>query len=244
MTDMVSGEVASPSTQSIPAQSSPSVQETPQQASEERLLRQSEVNEIVGSAKHEAVERYKRQQAQQTQQPTERVNLSQTHAQNYSQDEIRRVAAEEAQRLRDQWVQDTQRANDEQQARSFAQSFYSKLAAGKEKYDDFDSVMSNVKFDKMPDIAQLAHSVDNTDDVMYDLIKNPTKIGNLRSLINIDPDLAYREITRLSQSIKENAQAQNYKSPNAPLSQVRPSNTGAEKLGANSVRDYRSRYKR
>lgn len=214
-----------------PAEVKSSSASSPSTTPVERTFTQADVNDIVGKVKHEAIERYKsREQATQT--PTSPVDES----------NIRKLAAEEAQRLRDEWVQDAQRSAYEQDAQRIANEFYTKLNAGKSKYSDFDTVMGDVDFKTIPHIVQLANMVDNTSDVIYDLAKNPSKIGIIQQLIQVSPQLAFKEINRLSAAIKDNESASNMKVPNAPLTQMKPSNTGTDN-GAMTVSDYRRKYR-
>ncbi len=202
------------------------------QKSEERRFTQSELNEIVGKAKREAVDRYTR--ANDSQQAGSQQS-------SMSHDDVRKLAAEEAQRLRDQWMQDAHRTSQENEAHKVANDFFNKMSTGKGKYDDFDSVMG-LPFQNMPDIVQLANSVDNTFEVMREFKNNPTKIATLRQLVGISPELAYGEMMRLSQSIKDNSSAQSAKLPNDPLSQMKPSNAGTDN-GVMTASDYRKKYR-
>lgn len=238
MTDMVTGSsqdqetnVSAPvSNMSMSSESNHSIQ-----TSEEKFFKQQEVNDIVGRAKHEAVERYKRSQE------SGQAPLSAPHV-NASDDHIKRLAAEEAERLRHEWMQDAHRNAQEQEAQKIANEFFTKLQTGKDKYSDFDKALGDVEFRAIPHVVQLATMVDNTADVMYELAKHPTKIASLQQLITISPKLAYAEMSRLSQSIKENEMAVKSKFPAEPLSQMRPSNTGTDN-GAMSVADLRKKYK-
>lgn len=234
MTDMESSQSnVTPST-IVDTSSTTSHASEPSAPVQEKLLKQSEVNDIVGRAKHEAVERFKREQSRQVDPNTETRNIS--------HDDIRRMAAEEASRLRNEWVQEQQRIAGEKDAERIAGEFFTKLGTGKERYQDFDKTIENVDFAAIPNIVQLSNMVDNTADVMYELAKNPSKIATLQQLISISPKLAYSEMQRLSSSIKDNANVSNYKSPNDPLSQMKPSNTGTD-AGALTVTSLRSKYR-
>ncbi len=129
-----------------------------------------------------------------------------------------------------------------QEAERTASEFFGKLATGKDKYQDFDQVIGGVKdWGKLAPAVGLANMVDNTSDVMYDLIKNPTKIAQIHALTQISPDLALAEVQRMSQALKINEDAAKAKMPNKPLSQMRPSNTGTDS-GVLSVSDYKQKY--
>lgn len=246
------GEVQSTSNFAPPVTPSP----TPQTPSEERTFKQSEVNDIAARRASEAVERYKRessiashQQQPTQQQPQYQAPPQQSQFNGMSQDEYRRIAAEEAKRLRDQWVEDTQRSQQEQEGQRIANEFLTKIEAGKGKYDDFEKVVSDVGFAHYPHIVQLANMVDNTDEVIYELAKNPGKIGSIQSLVDIalrngvPPTLAINEMKKLASSIKENAGARNFKAPNEPLSQLRSGTAGTDNKGALGVSDYKRKYR-
>ena len=91
--------------------------------------------------------------------------------------------------------------------------------------------------------------VENTRDVMVELVNNPSKIGTIQNLIDIDlragrqPNLALAEMKRLSTALKANSKATQFRPPNDPLSQMQPSNAGTDNKGALTVSDYRRKYK-
>lgn len=244
MTEMVNGESQSLNNSAgLPDLTSSQPTST---VSDERTFKQSEVNDIVGRAKHEAVDRYRRDQTQQYQ-PTQQYSQPQVVPQNphyvgMSPEEVKRLTAEEIQRSRNEWVAEAHRSAQEQEAQRIATDFFTKLEAGKGKFNDFDKVIKEVEFAAIPNIVHLANQVDNTAEVMYELANNPAKIASIHQLVSISPKLALSEMMRLSQSIKDNEQAANYRSPNEPLSQLRPSNTSTGN-GALTVSDFRKKYK-
>jgi hypothetical protein len=244
-----------------PVTSSP----VPQAPIEERTFKQSDVNELIGRAKHEAVERYKRDNsmsARAESQPQSQQNayqqpqyapppLQQQQYQGMSEQEYRRIAAEEAQRSRQEWVEESARRSEEQNAQQTVSEFFTKVGAGEGGIQNFEKQCAEAGVDlrSIPFHVQLSNMVENTREVILDLITNPVKIGQIQNLIDIDlragrkPNLALAEIKRLSASIKNNAKAANFKSPNEPLSQMRPSNAGTGNQGALTVSDYRSKYR-
>jgi len=192
------------------------------------------------------------QQAPTYQQPQYQPQYqTQAPQQNISHDEVRRLAAEETQRLRQEWIQDSHRNTQEQDAQRIASEFYSKVGIGEGGMATFEKTIGDAGLDlrSIPYHVQLANMVDNTRDVMMDLANNPSKIGQLQSLIDIDiragrsPTLAMAEMKRLSQSIKDNAGAKKFQSPNDPLSQLRPPTAGAGNTGALTTADYKQKRK-
>jgi len=234
MTDMITG-----SNQSMDSTSNSGINSStpPAQApasTEERLFRQSDLNEIVGREKHEAVERYKRSLDKD-------VNV-QSPQHEISEDRLRKIAAEETVRLRDEWSRKQHEEVEEREAHRIANDFITKLNQGKDKYSDFDEKVSTVKFGKFPNVVELATTLDNVSDVMYELSDNPTKLIQIQQLALVDRDMATRELNKLSKSIKDNQAASTVKLPKPPLSQLRPSNTGTDSAQP-SIRDLKARYR-
>jgi hypothetical protein len=216
---------------------------------EERNFRQSEVNDIVKKAKYGAVEDYKRLQVQQpeyaqTKQHAGGGEGSTTQQQPHAQEsEIRRLAAQEAQRLRDEWVSEAKTKSEAEYAQRTVQSFWNKISPGKEKFADFDEVTKDIEYSRFPNVVQLlAEYVDNAPDVLYELGKDRIKMANLESLSYMSPKDAIVQAQRLSKSLKDNEAASNTRLPNEPLSKMRPSNTGTDN-GVLSVKDFRSKYR-
>jgi len=176
--------------------------ETAQQT-QERLFKQAELNEIVGRAKHDAVESYKRQQ-QQTQQQAPQFNQAPS-SKALSEDDVKRLTGEELHRHREEWTREAQERMNAEAAERIVNSYKEKISAGKEKYEDFEAVTNNVDMRYYPNVVQLlAEYVDNSHDVLYDLAKNRSKLYQLESTCQHNPQDAIYEIKRLSDSIKAN----------------------------------------
>lgn len=261
MTEMVNGEGQSfDNSSAVVPVSTPS--STPSQASEERTFKQSEVNDLVGRAKSEAIDRYKRdtsmsshntnrgEQPYQSQQGYQQPSY-QPQQPSLTQDDVKRVAQEEAKRSREEWIQDQRRNAEEQSASKIASEFFTKVGAGDGGIREFENIVaeSGIELRSIPYHVQLANMVDNTKEVMVELLKNPMKVGAIQNLIDIDiragrqPNLALSEIKKLSESIKMNQNAGRFQSPNEPLSQLRPSNAGTGNQGALGVADYKRKYR-
>ena len=210
----------------------------------EKMLRQSEVNDIVGRAKADAasraVEQYKR--SQQDSQPAQHTN--QTSNTEYNEDRIRKMAGEEAQRLRDEWMSEAQTRNETEAAQRIVKTFYDKIADGKDKYDDFEKVTGDLELSRFPNtVHMLAEFVDNSSDVLYELSKNRAKMARLEMTAREFPQEALHDLKRLGESIKANQSANTRKIPNAPLSQQRPTNVGTDSGSVMSMRDLKNKYK-
>lgn len=234
---------------SQPAQAPSPAQHSSEPAHEERTFRQSEVTDIVKKAKYGAVEDFKRLQSEQPNYVQQKNNegveyqRSQQSPNIASEQEIRRLASEEAQRFSDQRFQEQQKRYEAETAQKVVQSFWNKIAPGKEKYSDFDAVTGDIEYARFPNVVQLlAEHVDNSHDMLYELGKDRGKMATLEQLAYMSPKDAIRQAQRMSQSLKDNETASKTRVPHEPLSQMRPSNTGTDN-GVMGVSDYRRKWK-
>lgn len=194
----------------------------------EKMLTQSEVNRIAARTKHEAYEKGKReamaelerQQAEQTQTMGGQKQLD--------ENDIKRLIEQEAEKKAQQAL-----------AQKIAGEFTGKLAAAKDKYEDFEDVISEIDLPSIPHVVQWANELDNTGDVIYDIAKNPSKFANLLTLSVTAPHLAQKELKRLSESIKKNDDAKQAQTAREPLSQLKPS-THSPDSGRLSVKELRN----
>jgi hypothetical protein len=206
----------------------------PQGVAEEKVLKQSEVNELVGRIKHEAYEKGKRD-ASTSNQPNgapQQVGQSMGGMPQITDDQVRQMIREEAQK-------EAQMREVHQTLNNFTQQ----MNAGKGKYSDFDETVAQLgNMENIPHIVQLATETGNAEDVMYDLGKNPSKVASLTTLAYLNPHLAKMEMKKLLDSIKSNQVAQKTPSAPEPLSQIKPSPVGTDN-GSLSMRDLRRKYR-
>jgi len=220
--------------------------EPPVQATE-KMVPQSQVNEIVGNAKREAAERaveaYKRQQQTQSQ-PTSTPQQAPVDFRGMSEDDVKRLSGNEIKRHFSELEQQAQERANVEAANRIVGTFVEKVMAGKDKYEDFESVTGNVAMKYYPNVVQLlAENVDNAADVLYHLAKNRTKLYELESTCAHNPPDAIYEVKRLADSIKANEQTSQVKNANSPLSQNRPSNTGTDSGSSLSMSDLKRKYR-
>jgi hypothetical protein len=213
----------------------------------ERTFRQSEVNDLIKRVKHEESQKHQRLQSEQPQYAEQKYGREPSYdsqQRSMPESDIRRMAAEEAQRLRDQWVNDAQSKSEQDNANRIVKNFWDKISAGKDKYDDFEKVTGDIEYSRFPNVVQLlADHLDNSADVLYELGKDRLKMAQLEQLSYMSPKDAIVQAKRLADSIKDNEAASRIKTPNSPLSQQRPSNVGTESGGVLSMRELKAKYK-
>lgn len=224
------------------ALNAPATESTPN----ERVFKQSELNEIVKKVKHTAVEDYKRLSVQQPEYASQKYSepARATSDQSRSHEsEIRRLAAEEAQRLRDEWIADAKSRSEADSAQKIVNNFWNKVASGKEQYEDFDAVTGDIEYQNFPNVVQIvAEHLDNAGDVLYELGRDRFKLSQLEMLADRSPKDALVQARRLAESIKNNRASSTAKQSREPLSQMRPSQSGTDS-GVMSVGDYRKKYR-
>jgi hypothetical protein len=210
----------------------------------ERTLKQSEVNEIVKRVKHDAVEDYRRLQANQPQYAEQKYS-AQPSIEHLSAAEVKRVAAEEIQKQREAWQAESQSKYEQDNAQRIVKNFWDKVESGKDKYEDFEQVTGSIKLARFPNVVQLlSEHVDNADELLYELGRNRGKLAQLEQLALMSSEDAIEEAKRLAGSLKANANAGKTRIPNSPLSQQRPSTVGTDSAGNTmSMRDLKAKYR-
>lgn len=213
---------------------------------EERMLPQSQVNELIGNAKREAAEKaatravedYKRQQAANSNysaQPMQQPGFNDEH--------FERKTLEILEKQKTDWERQQQEKQQAEYAERIVNAYKEKIAAGRDKYADFETVTGNVNMSYYPNVVQLlAEHVDNAPDILYNLAQRRGKLDEIDRLCERNPQDALYELKRLSDSIKANESAGHIKSARTPLSQTRPSNSGTDS-GVLSVSDFKRMYK-
>jgi hypothetical protein len=155
-----------------------------------------------------------------------------------SPDQIRQMIAQEAPKA----LQEHVRSMQQQQ---LVNSFVSKMQAAETKYPGMEQKLNELDFSTIAPLIQHIDKMENTADIMHELIENPMKMGNLVSLFYSQPKLAEKAIHNLSSSIKMNDEAkQAEKTANDPFSQEKPSLNAGKDDGNMSVSDFQAMFKK
>jgi hypothetical protein len=198
----------------------------------EKMLPQSEVDKIVARAKNAAVENYKRLYTEQPQYAQQKYGdpvpaYANAQSQSVNEDNYRKIAAEEAQRMRDDIFNQAQQKQQEEYAQRIVQNFWQKVSPAKESYEDFDKVTGDLNLQSFPNTVQiLAEHVENSGDMLYELGKDRLKLAQIEQLANMSPNDAIVQAQRLSNALKERKESQATQTPKAPLSQLQPNVQG------------------
>jgi hypothetical protein len=227
--------------ESAPAQSiaQPMVQSSEAPVSE-KMLPQSQVDYIAHEANKRGYEKARKEfAAQQAQQAAPSQQSSTWNSGNnvgmggmspqFSKQQVRET------------IEEYQR---EQMGQHMANTFLQKLNVGVEKTPEMKAALSQVNYEKIPEIVNWATQLPNTAEIMYELIKT-NKLGQLHNMVSLAPGKVYEELVNISDSIANNSIANQTRTPNEPLSQLKPSTvgTGVDNGKTPTVTDYKKKYR-
>ncbi|MES2356272.1 MAG: hypothetical protein V4568_18075 [Pseudomonadota bacterium] len=220
---------------------------------EEKMLPQSQVNEIVKREKAQVAERVRREmeaQMAQGSQPQSMGGMSQAPDIEALKQQMWDHVKQEAQKMDEleaKKAKEAQEAQEREAIQKTADDFWLRLGAGKDKYSDFEEVMQDFEPHAFPQVAFLSAETGSdgqpldTAGIMYELAKNPTKLTHLNDLAIRSPKMARKEMERLSQSIAKNQKAmQENVNPREPLSQLKSSSSVGADTGTMTLRDYKN----
>lgn len=200
--------------------------------------RQKEHDKAYKKGREEALMELQNQEAQvpvdgeqQQQQVMPPQNLG--GMQQLSQSDIERMIMEKA-------PQALQGEIDRRQQQQMVDSFVSKMQAAEQKYPGLEQKLNELDYSSLNNLVPMANDMDNTGDIMNELVNNPEKMSNLILLSYTQPALARRKMADLSNSIKQNEAAlAEEKEAKNPMSQLKPSTSAGMDSSAMSVKDFR-----
>ena len=216
------------------------------------MLSKTTVSKIVERERQKAFEKGKQealmqlQQEQQMQQPEAAPAQQQASQQQGNLGGMQQLSQADIERMIAERTPQALQAHVEQlQNKQMIDSFVQKMQAGEQKYPGLEAKLNDLDYESMAPLVKMANNMDNTADIMHELVNNPSKMGNLITLMYTQPKLAVREMTALSQSIRTNQEALSAeKQAQDPMSQLKPSQSAGIDNSAMSVADFRKMFKR
>lgn len=217
-----------------PANDAPAAEKTAPVAPAEKMIPQSQVSKIAAREAREAAERarneanaqFERERAAWQTQNAQPQNVG--GIQQQTPDQIRELIRQEAMKMSHQHM-----------AKQIETSFLGKVSAARTENPEFADKYDALNIESHPDLVIMLDRMPNTAKIIEDLADNPSKFSNVLMLARSGaPQLAERELRRLSDSIKANVEAQKQPVADEPLGQLRPSNIGADNGDNMTVSDY------
>jgi hypothetical protein len=183
------------------------------------------------------------QQSQQQQQQGQQPEMQQQSAtslggmQNFAPADLDRMIAEKI-------PQALQGHVNEMRTQQLVDSFVSKMQAAEAKYPGLEAQLNDLDYSSMAPVVEMANNMENTADIMKELLDKPEKLSSILTLSYTQPRLAQRKLMDLSQSIKQNEDAKAQESQaKDPMSQLKPSSSAGMDNSAMSVSDFRKMFK-
>lgn len=157
--------------------------------------------------------------------------------QQMSAADIERMIAERAPQLLQDHV-------NEMRNKQTVDSFVSKMQAAEAKHPGLEAKLNDLDYSTMAPVISMANDMENTADIMKELLDNPMKMGNLMTLMYTQPKMANKAMMELSNSIKTNQEAlAQEKQAQDPMSQLKPSTSAGMDNSAMSVSDFRKMFR-
>jgi hypothetical protein len=192
---------------------------SPAESVQEKMLSQSEVNELVGRVKRETAEKVRKETDSSAnignfamQQP--QYSYPQQNQQN-ANPEMQQAAQQALHTLAQQmWANQT------------ANQFVQKITEAEKSYPDIKEKIQDLNLVNNADLVAIANNVEKTADVMYELANNPVKYANVLTLMRNSPKQAEKALHEMSNAIKQNEEAKKQPLPDKPVSQLGHSTAG------------------
>ncbi len=124
-------------------------------------------------------------------------------------------------------------------------SFVSKMQAAEARHPGLEAKLNDLDYSPaMAKIIGMVNDMENTADVMKELIDNPMKMGNVMMLMEGQPKMGQKALMELSNSIKQNQEAlAQEKQAQDPMSQLKPSSSAGMDNSAMSVKDFQKMFR-
>lgn len=160
-----------------------------------------------------------------------------------SQEDIQRMIQEEATRATQAHIQGQLAEMKQQQ---MVNSFVQKMQVAEQQYPGLEQELNQLNYSdpRIHSFIGMVNDMENTGDIMKEVLDNPYKLSQILSDIQDQPYLAQKNLQKLSLSIKQNQQAKVEEAQaRDPYSQLKPSTQAGMDNGDMSVSDYRKMFK-
>jgi hypothetical protein len=213
----------------------------------EKMLPQSQVNNIVASEKERAYQ--KGLQDAQSQVAPAPATMPQAPAPTIDIDDVVAKATikmqKEAQGQKAKEEEERKERELQERTTATLQSLQKKLDGIKERIPDWEDTVKKGGLSSVDAIWALADQTENPGETVYELSKSPDKaIMVLTALQNGNVQLANNYMLTLSESLKANQAAKEAPKLNKPLDKITPSNTSGSggSMSEMSVSDLRKKF--
>lgn len=224
----------------------------------EEMLPKSVISKIVERERHKAFEKGKREAMQELQQQMQQEappEIQQPEPQMQQQQAPRGMGGmpggpsteEIAKMIQEQAPQALMQHVNQFKQEQMINSFVSKMQAAEQVHPGLEQKLNKLNYNDpaMHSLVEMANNLENTGEVMKELVDNPTKMMQVLAGVREQPFLAQESLMSLSNSIKQNqeAKAQDARAQD-PLSSLKPSTNAGMDNGDKSVMDFVKMFRR
>lgn len=191
--------------------------------------------------RQEAMQEYMQQQQQQQQEPQQASSLG--GMQQFSQADIERMIQEQATRATQEHIQQRLAEMKQQQ---MVNSFVQKMQVAEQQYPGLEEELNQLNYNdpRIHAFIGMVNDLENTGEIMKEVLDNPYKLSQILSDIQEQPYLAQKNLMKLSASIKQNMSAkQEEAQAKDPYSQLKPSTSAGMDNGNMSVADFKKMFR-
>jgi hypothetical protein len=224
----------------------------------EKMLPASEVNNIVKWEKHRAAEAARREMQEAHEAELQRVRSemavpkvkeeprTELAASGINKEELKKELFEDLLDKAKAFKEEEQERAQKAKLDELSQQYYLKMGQGSEAEtlpSDYKEVMADFNPWTYPYAALLAGQVvdGNLQQVMYELVSNPSKLIEINDLAQKSESMATRQLKKLAASVTKNltAKASNAEVP-PPLKSLKPSTVGMDAGRPMTIKDFKN----
>lgn len=217
---------------------------------QERTYTQAELNDISSKIREEAYRKAQRMLIEQPDYLASKYEGAHTSQNSIKSEDVTKLIDEKLKAQQEKIQQDYLQQHYYAKAQDIAQKFEVKSQIGAKKYADFNEIVSKEIISDFPTVlSTVMESVDNPEDVLYELAKDPMRMAQMENTTCASP-IGYKTglstIKKISENLKKRP-VEDAMDENVPVSSfVRKLTSSAEaKTGKSepSVEDFKKMYK-
>src|SRR5882757_1658140 len=191
----------------------------------EKMVPQSQVNEIIKRRTAEVSDRTRREmEALYAQQASAAAPPKQAGGDGDLEDRVFNRVLDKARDMdlaEQKKAEEAQRQQQQQEVEKAAQQLFLKLEEGKKRLPEFEEAMADFEIRAFPTASILAGQHDNAPEILMEFAKNPSKAMEIEALHEKSPAMAEKRLEKLAKSIQANQQAvDEHVKTNPPLSRI------------------------
>ena len=223
---------------------------------QEKMLSQSQVNDLIHAERRRAYEKGLQESAsrqEQKQVPSEQTSSNGEPSSFLDESKLDALLNERFEKIQREKSEQAEFQRQQAEANRVYSELGSKLEKARQADPSIDEKLGAFNyFDDMPGVQFAANQFDNSAEILAYLASNPREVPAINSLAtmrdrygNYNAKPAIDELRRISDRLKQNEIAKNSPVPPSPISQIETTvRDGVSSSGDRSVNDFKRMFKR